>query len=109
MSTCDTCREPGRCCKRLHLQWGDGWTPHAETPLDAIVIMARAWLPFVPLGKTKDGALIWSCPLLDADGRCGDYENRPQLCRDYQPQEDPLCVEFIGPRWPQNELTEFHA
>lgn len=30
------------------------------------------------------------------DGRCGDYENRPALCRSFEPQSEALCVHFNG-------------
>lgn len=30
------------------------------------------------------------CVNLMEDGRCGDYENRPQVCRGFKPDE--LCV-----------------
>jgi hypothetical protein len=33
---------------------------------------------------------------LDAgeDGRCGDYGNRPHLCREFAAGSDPLCTMF---------------
>jgi len=37
----------------------------------------------------------FDCTKLGADGRCMDYENRPELCRVYQPQEDALCAEYV--------------
>lgn len=39
----------------------------------------------------------YSCEWLGEDGRCTHYEERPQLCRSYQPQSDALCAEYIGP------------
>jgi Fe-S-cluster containining protein len=35
------------------------------------------------------------CPHLQADNRCGVYENRPKICRDYQPDE--LCRQIEAP------------
>lgn len=34
----------------------------------------------------------YSCPELLPNGRCGIYENRPNVCRDYKPGTDALCV-----------------
>lgn len=67
------------------------------TRLEALAI-AAAWpfepngLPFIPV-KVVDGYWLFGCPMLDWDtGRCTDYENRPTLCREYQPMSDPLCA-----------------
>jgi len=48
-------------------------------------------LPFLPL-MLQGGWWMFTCPLL-VDGRCSDYDNRPELCRDYQPMSDLLCAE----------------
>lgn len=63
--------------------------------------MARHGLPFMPLEPVScfadsNGALyqVWTfrCTNLLTNGRCGDYEHRPQLCRLYEPLQDGLCV-----------------
>lgn len=61
-------------------------------------------LPFMPLYKRKvegiDGGGVWRfwCPNLDiSTGRCGDYENRPGLCRLYRAGSDPLCAMWAPP------------
>lgn len=41
------------------------------------------------------GWVFWSCKNLTPEGRCGDYENRPELCRTYEPGQDLLCVEYV--------------
>lgn len=38
---------------------------------------------FSPLGKTQDGLLRFTCSNLNGDLLCQDYNNRPQLCRNY--------------------------
>lgn len=48
-------------------------------------------LPFMPLWLDGAGRWRFWCPVLRHDGRCGDYENRPQLCASYQPATDMLC------------------
>lgn len=112
MSTCDTCREPGHCCKFLHLTLSKEWVEWiGESPLLALTAMAIQWLPFVPAAKNaSDGDPMWACPILDSNGRCGDYENRPELCRHYQAHDDHLCIEFIGPKsYAPHEYKDFRA
>lgn len=104
MSLCDTCIKPGACCRGLGLHNSEG-SLFFETPLHALVAMASYGLPFLPVDSwydhyaqadwwadNKARIFTYNCPALDADGRCSIYENRPQLCRDYQPGSDPLCV-----------------
>ena len=33
---------------------------------------------------------FYHCPKLTANNRCSDYENRPQICRDFP--DNPLCI-----------------
>jgi Fe-S-cluster containining protein len=117
MSLCDTCRNPGRCCTGFHL------TTRADTPntyLDALILMATidhadgTWLrgralglPFMPLVK-RSGAWLYWCPLLK-DGRCSDYENRPQLCRTFEPGSDTLCVEATAESVERKWLKDWMA
>jgi Fe-S-cluster containining protein len=54
----------------------------------------RYGLPFVPAHQHPDGRWDWSCTQLQKDGRCGIYEDRPQLCRTYAAGSDPLCVHY---------------
>lgn len=99
MSICDSCREPGACCKRLML---GGVTEKAFPTIDDAQAVAAAWpfepngLPFVPV-RVVQGYWLYTCPRLDREtGRCTDYENRPALCRNYEPKSDPLCAEYEG-------------
>ena len=104
MSLCDSCREPGHCCKRLFLSRESSGPVTEWTPLHALARMAAEWLPFILQGErlayqTPEGAhyshFAMTCPLLTSDGRCGDYEHRPQLCRDFEPGSTPLCIEHV--------------
>ena len=96
---CQRCVTPGHCCTGFNLS-------NSEHPLvfwDDEPIPDKP--PFVPTqrwgqwtaesgadaGRTYS-AWDWRCTLLRSDGRCGDYENRPQLCRDYVPLTDHLCI-----------------
>lgn len=47
---------------------------------------------YIQLLKEKvDGEVyFYHCPKLTADNRCSDYENRPQICRDFP--DNPLAV-----------------
>lgn len=66
----------------------------------------RHHLPFIPLDTYASTAadampgyvgIRWQCKNLTPEGRCGDYENRPNLCRIYEPGEDRLCAVYIEP------------
>ena len=46
--------------------------------------------------KRPYGYVTFNCVNLTKDGRCGDYENRPWLCRVFEPGEGPLCVHWRG-------------
>lgn len=43
----------------------------------------------------SDGVVpVFDCPLLGEDGRCTDYDGRPELCRLYEAGSDPICAEY---------------
>lgn len=54
----------------------------------------RYGLPFVPGEQRPDGTWAYACYNLGSDGRCTDYENRPDLCRRYVAGSDGLCVHY---------------
>jgi Fe-S-cluster containining protein len=39
---------------------------------------------------------VWTCPKLAEDGRCTIYNDRPDMCRNFEPLSDGLCVHFQG-------------
>lgn len=104
MSLCDSCYAPGQCCKRLRISKSDGeptvWLDDPNEP------MIRQGLPFRYLDTVQQwtdqesgrayGFVTWMCPALGPDGRCTIYEQRPKLCRTYEPRSDPLCVHWSG-------------
>jgi Fe-S-cluster containining protein len=49
-------------------------------------------------GARKPHSVKWGfeCERLGADGRCTQYEDRPNMCRIYEPKDDLLCIEFDG-------------
>ncbi len=114
MSACDTCPKPGFCCRdiRLHNAKGDELTTWLDEGHGAAQIqLLAAGLPFIadrvaeswraPADADQPGreygAWFYQCPNLLPNGRCGDYENRPQVCRKFQPGDGINCVLYKGP------------
>jgi hypothetical protein len=102
-NACDSCPEPGHCCRDFPL-----WLSRERFPtaLDVMVLMASngydnpdqtrvfIGMPFVPIrfDETVD-SWRFNCVNLQPDGRCGDYANRPfGPCVLFRPGSDPLCV-----------------
>jgi len=100
---CETCIDPGHCCRDLHLTGGSVVDPtdRADVPMSfeaAEHFAMRSRLPFRPFRQHEDGTWRWWCTALGPDGRCTVYETRPQLCRDYRAGSDGLCVHY----WPDS-------
>lgn len=111
MSACSYCAKPGHCCQRFYLYvnsqpltfWKDSWQADAEQWIKEVD------LPFRPDGvsgeyrvpisspvQPGDGreyvTLVFGCPHLTDQGRCGIYDARPSVCRMFSPGESPLCI-----------------
>lgn len=108
MSACDTCPKPGSCCKGFTLNNGTNSPSFREVDWmsSGLVYAKRHGLPFVPLETYESTAertdagyvgIRWTCKNLTPEGRCGDYENRPNLCRIYEPGSDRLCAVYVEP------------
>ncbi|WP_435018499.1 YkgJ family cysteine cluster protein [Tundrisphaera sp. TA3] len=112
MSLCDNCYSPGSCCKSLRLisenpETGELY-PRTFWDDSSIDEQTKDWanFPFTPNEKlntyTEEGSgrtyseWNYNCRNLLPSGRCGDYENRPELCRIYEPASDGLCVHYQG-------------
>lgn len=107
MSLCDRCYMPGACCRHLIFSrpgrgsetfWLDGSEdlqlasiigPH---PFKVAEVLSRD----SGLDGIEYGSVRWSCRNLTDSGRCGDYDNRPALCRDFEAGSDALCVHWRG-------------
>lgn len=100
---CGNCSDPGMCCREIRLYsrndraFGDAATVLEAYVALATVVHADEWmfdtgLPFVPERRDPDGTWVMSCPRLTPEGRCGDYENRPRLCRTFTPGNDWPCA-----------------
>lgn len=113
MSLCDKCFDPGRCCKHLKFYSGGEVTfwleevmpideqlrnqmhpedkgrpqPFAVKSIDSIYENAEG---------QKYAYMTFQCTRLLPDGRCGIYDQRPWLCRQFPEGEDQLCVHFKG-------------
>lgn len=98
MTMCAVCPKPGHCCHNLMLsEDGEDIVYKNGTPFEEIAAKLRAEnLPFEPLAVFEDHGETFSCTYkcrnLLPNGLCGDYLKRPQLCRDYAPLDDELCI-----------------
>lgn len=102
-SICDTCIEPGACCKKLVLHVNgrpllydkENWIEDAKKKM-----ADRGYSFLTPIEKEdhpvfRDNVIVkFSCQLLGEDGRCNDYANRPGFCRSYTPGVEELCVMY---------------
>jgi hypothetical protein len=107
-SACDTCPQPGHCCRDFPIHNAMREIP---TALEVMVYLACSgyWsaghrqiqigYPFIPSRyDTTLNAWRFNCVNLLPDGRCGDYENRPNgPCEIFEPRSDPLCILFEPP------------
>jgi Fe-S-cluster containining protein len=123
MSLCDRCAAPGHCCKAFIPSGGNDGVSDAKALAagrpsfsDALNFVRKHGLPFVPKippeqRSAEEGGgwrFRFSCPWLQGDGRCGHYEDRPDLCRTFEPQDDGLCVYSHGTEAGEAGLTLEH-
>lgn len=97
MSVCNSCSHPGSCCKGFVLSLlipKEDWERELKMKLE--VNKLQFLIPRRAPYYDTEGALgfQFDCSLLDTNGKCSDYENRPKMCRDYQPMQDALCCEY---------------
>lgn len=102
-SLCDTCSNPGSCCRGFMISshWFpvDGWEELAKDFLHKNGVPFFQPIKAVTIDKSRC-KVACDCTLLDENGRCSDYENRPAVCRNYEPASDQLCCEWKGEREP---------
>ena len=104
MSLCDTCKDPGVCCKYFYLVDTAGehsrtfWLYGAQT---VYTFLEKHNLPFIPTlsskyktpEKEEYASYSFSCSALTVEGRCSIYLSRPQICKDLEAGgSNPLCV-----------------
>ena len=104
------CPDLGHCCKRFVLTVFKAMPFDEKKSIKGVRRKLRKFkLPFEPFELSEDnnavqdiGKKVWwfTCPLLGEDGKCGDYENRPDLCKKFVPGGgDHLCL--IRPEGPE--------
>lgn len=104
MSLCAVCPVPGMCCKEFSLFRGTEIMFPLETwQKDAEEYLLRHNLPFKPikieqvLGRNPYYVTLrYSCPKLTPEGRCGIYQDRPEVCRKFVPGSSALCCFHKG-------------
>ncbi len=80
------CRQCGNCCRHLHLSHKGHWL-RSRLLFGHLKRRDKQLERFVVTGRDRDGLLVFACRCLGSDGRCRDYANRPQLCRDFPNKE----------------------
>lgn len=71
---------------------------------------ADVWLglPFLPLYKSPSGEWRYWCQHLTREGRCGIYDQRPAVCRAYEPGSDRgLCGAMYSPEAGKRLMDKF--
>jgi hypothetical protein len=75
------CLVRGECCRAFTLLL-KGTPVSGDKALEEAKKELPEWAPFFHL-MDRAGASYFSCRNLRPDGRCGAYESRPKVCRDY--------------------------
>lgn len=97
---CETCRKPGSCCKNFALVsrfTKDNWKSEAESLLATHKIDYFKPVRVRPNPTTQNPdavSVYFDCERLGLDGRCTNYNERPETCRVFEPGSDPLCAEY---------------
>lgn len=101
MSLCDTCTTPGACCQGFVLNIdfdAERWREDSERQMvnyGVPFFKATHPHPSGPDGRPDRTAVMFTCERLGPDGRCTDYYNRPQTCRDFAAGSDALCAMHV--------------
>lgn len=77
-----SCHMCGSCCRCICL-YVDGRWIKTKRQIKKMYDSKPELRRFKPTGTRIDGLLEFYCEKLNEDGSCSDYENRPDLCRDY--------------------------
>ncbi|MFT5698234.1 MAG: hypothetical protein ACI8ZB_001088 [Desulforhopalus sp.] len=85
-----SCHCCGDCCRRLSLDDGNGWI-RSKKKFAVVVSANPQYKCFEIIGTDNNGYLLFACTLLSDDGKCGDYSNRFQFCRDFPDKNLIFC------------------
>jgi Fe-S-cluster containining protein len=92
MNACAACPDKGRCCREFYIS-KDGIGILSDSLESVSEYVAKELeLPFTPLYNINEFGWVFKCDWLREDGRCGDYEHRPELCRLYHAGSSLLCL-----------------
>lgn len=114
-SVCQTCINPGQCCRAFvpnvlfpaamsraevmrHVQEGSNPYDGRYEPMPMLRPLRPA-AHHAKSGAHKPESVKWhfECTNLDPEtGKCMDYENRPKMCRVYEPETDVMCAHYKG-------------
>ena len=87
-----SCNRCGKCCTNIYLVYKHQTITSVEM-FEEIKAQHPEYESFKPLPtdqQAEDG-LLFQCAQLQADNTCGDYQNRPDFCRNY-PSEQSLLI-----------------
>lgn len=82
------CRQCGQCCQQIQIQQGRSWL-RSRRQFRTLVRRQPEYDRFVISGRDGSGCLLFCCRCLQPDGRCGDYANRPDICRQFPDRRLP--------------------
>lgn len=112
---CDVCPRPGSCCKNIRLFDGRGevtfWVSEGDEAVRACLDAQDIPFTFATRDVFKEQGqeyrtLTYQCPRLLPTGRCGDYANRPHLCRIFEAGADTGCVLSKHPVHPDAQIPK---
>lgn len=85
-----SCHSCGACCRSLCLDDGSGWIKNKKD-YAGIVEEHPQYSCFEIIGQDNSGFLLFRCSLLTAEGKCGNYADRFQFCREFPDRNLPFC------------------
>ena len=85
------CFQCGVCCTDLNLSRKSHWI-RSKAEFDRLSEKMPEYRRFKHIGYSLTGLMKFHCDCLTKEGYCGDYEGRPDFCRDY-PEPD---LYFMG-------------
>ncbi len=90
------CRCCGSCCERINLRVDGRWLDSPEQ-FERVRSDHPDYQRFVVSGVDDQELVQLSCTSLQDDGRCGDYENRPAICKSFPTTSLVLCGGVLPP------------
>ncbi len=72
------CKKCGKCCNHMY-----SYDTYTENEFKIMQFIFPTYRRFYIKGKDDEGNLIFACKLVDKNGLCTVYKNRPKMCRKY--------------------------